>query len=309
VEEGTVPWLQEWQAAVRSVMVPGASANAAPEVALPPELISAIGRDLLKTLFRTNASPAPGEHGVILPGNAGDVAESWREWEPGRPLDLELVATVSNAVRRGAIERPGRVTLRPEDFAVVERTSTTSVSTVLAIDRSRSMGQSGGWVAARKVALAMHELIRQSYPRDSLGVLAFSSTAEPVDIDDVPEMPWDRYEHGTHLQAALELGRSMLRHARGGTKQIVVITDGEPTLATIGGMDVFASPPTPEVLNATMTEVIRCTREAITINLVMVGSGAGGGFADQVARVNRGRVYRSPSDRLGAFVVRDYVSR
>src|SRR5699024_10076693 len=111
-----------------------------------------------------------------------------------------------------------------------ERGSSVAVSTVLAIDRSRSMGQSGGWVAARKVSLAMHELIRQSYPRDSLNVIAFSSSAERVDIANVPLMRWDRFEHGTHLQAALALARRMLGHDRLGTRQVVVITDGEPTL-------------------------------------------------------------------------------
>lgn len=171
------------------------------------------------------------------------------------------------------------------------------------------MGQSGGWVAARKVALAMHELIRQSYPRDSLDVIAFSSTAERIDIGDVPLMRWDRFEHGTHLQGALALARRLLRRSRTGTRQVVVITDGEPTLATVGESEVFASPPSREVLEATMTEVVRCTREGIAINLVMLGGAGRSDFAEQVARVNRGRVFRATSETLGSYILRDYVSR
>jgi uncharacterized protein with von Willebrand factor type A (vWA) domain len=157
--------------------------------------------------------------------------------------------------------------------------------------------------------MAMHELIRQSYPRDSLGIVSFSSTATPVEIGDVPALEWDRFEHGTHLQAALALGRRMLRARSAGTRQIVVITDGEPTLATVGGEDIFASPPTDAVLNATMAEVIRCTREEITINVVMLREGPGTRFAEQVARVNRGRVFIASKDNLGSFILRDYIAR
>lgn len=298
-------WLSGWSQAARSVTTGGPTR----QIDLPPDVISAIGRDLLKGLFRTLASPVSGEHESHQRGNAGDFAESVVEWEPGKPLDLHLVATVSNAVRKGGQVGAGRVSLRPDDFVVVERTATTSVSTVLAIDRSRSMGQSGAWTAAKKVGLAMHELIRQAYPRDSLRLLTFSSTAETVDINDLPLMHWDRYEHGTHLQAALELARMQLRRSRGGTRQVVVITDGEPTLARVGGEEVFASPPTPEVLNATMAEVIRCTRENVTINIVMLGGDARSTFAEQVARVNRGKMFVATRESLGSFILRDYVSR
>lgn len=296
-------WLDGWRVASDAIL---AVDRRGTSPALPPEVVRAISRDLLKGLFRAAASPVTGEHGVMASGTAGDPAETTVEWEPGRPLDLNLVATVSNAVRRGGA---GRVRLRPDDFAVIERASSVAVSTVLAIDRSRSMGQSGGWIAARKVALAMHELIRQSYPRDSLDVVAFSSAATRVAIGDVPEMQWDRFEHGTNLQGALALGRQLLRRTRAGTRQIIVITDGEPTLATVGGAEVFASPPSHEVLEATMAEVMRCTREGVTINLVMLGGAGRGDFAEQVARVNRGRVFTATSETLGTYILRDYVTR
>jgi Mg-chelatase subunit ChlD len=294
-------WLGAWSEAAGATL--GSDAPA-----LRPEVVAAISRDLLKGLFRAAASPLRGDHTAMATGTAGEPSESTAPWEPGRPLDLDLVATVSSAVRRGGASG-GKVRLAPDDFAVIERGSSVAVSTVMAIDRSRSMGQSGGWVAARKVALAMHELIRQAYPRDSLDVIAFSSTAERVAIADVPTMPWDRFEHGTHLQSALSLARRLLRRARSGTRQVVVITDGEPTLATVRGVEVFASPPSPEVLEATMTEVVRCTREGITINLVMLGGEGRSDFAAQVARVNHGRVFRATSETLGAWAIREYVSR
>ncbi len=295
-------WLEGWDSVAASTLDTGSTASG-----LPPGVVRAISRDLLRGLFRSAASPLRGEHAAIAAGTAGDPSEGLLRWSPGRPLDLDLVATVSSAVRSGRADA-GRVRLDPDDFQVIERGSSVSVSTVLAIDRSRSMGQGGGWVAARKVALALHELIQQSYPRDSLDVIAFSAAAERIDIGDVPLMTWDRFEHGTHLQGALALARRMLGRSRSGTRQVVVITDGEPTLATVHGSEIFASPPSAEVLEATMAEVIRCTREGVTINLVMLDD-AGGGFAEQVARVNRGRIFRASSETLGSYVLRDYMSR
>ena len=303
-------WLQGWQEAIKTATVSLTGRTAPGQIELPPEVVSAIGRDLLKGLFSAASSPVAGEHQSVVRGNAGDPAEETVSWEFGRPLDLNLVATVSNAVMRTGRRIDRRIDLVPDDFAVVERTSRTSVSTVMAIDRSRSMGQSGAWTAAKKVGLAMHELIRQSYPRDSLELITFSSSAEPVDIRDIPELQWDKFEHGTHLQAALELGRVMHRRSPAGTKQIVVITDGEPTLATVSGEDVFASPPSSEILNATMAEVVRCTREGIVINIVMLnGEASPSGFAEQVVRVNRGRIFVATNESLGSYLLRDYVSR
>lgn len=297
-------WLGEWSAVVDRAR------SGTGQITLPPDVVRAIGRDLLKGLFRAASSPATGEHHSTSTGNAGDPAEATIGWEPGKPLDLNLVATLSNAIRRPGAFRRERIRLLPEDFAIVERTSTVAVSTVLAIDRSRSMGQSGAWTAAKKISMAMHELIRQSYPRDSLDVIAFSSSAERAPFEAIPEMHWDEFEHGTHLQAALELGRRIHRRSGAGTRQIVVITDGEPTIATIGNEEVFASPPSEEVLHATMAEVMRCTRENIVINVVMLGSEtASSTFAEQVARVNRGRIFVATNESLGTYLLRDYVAR
>lgn len=306
-DDETGAWLSAWSNAIGKL---GGAPGRPRRVSLPPDVIRAISRDLLKGLFRAAASPSLGEHHSTLPGAAGDSAEGTLPWEQGRPLDLHLVATLSNAIRRAGVASRGRIDLRPQDFEVVERTATTAVSTVLAVDRSRSMGQSGAWISAKKVSLALHELIRQAYPRDSLDVIAFSSTAERVDFESIPEMRWDEFEHGTHLQAALELGRRLHRRSRSGTRQIVVITDGEPTLATVIGAQVFASPPTDDVLKATMSEVLRCTREGIVINLVMLGSGERpSAFAEQIARVNRGRIFIATSENLGASILRDYVGQ
>ena len=252
LSEDSAQWLAGWAGAAEALRARRESASHDAASSLPPDVLAAIGRDLLRNFFRAAAAPVSGEHATPVTGTAGDAAESSAPWEAGRPLDLDLLQTLGNAIRRGETRDRGQIRLRPDDFAVVERTARTAVSTVLAIDRSRSMGQSGAWTAAKRVTLAMHELIRQSYPRDSLSVVAFSSGAEAVTVDALAEMQWDRFEHGTDLQSALALGRRLLQVSPAGTRQIVVITDGEPTAAMVKGDRVFSSPPTPEVLEATM---------------------------------------------------------
>ncbi|MDQ4044291.1 MAG: VWA domain-containing protein, partial [Chloroflexota bacterium] len=307
--QGLASWVEDWAEAA-SDLRRQRGASGTMRSSLPPVVISAIGRDLLRRLYRPAIARVPGEHEAPVAGTAGDSDETSRSWQPGRPLDLNLVATLSNAIRREGPAGKGRIRLRPDDFEVVERTARTAMSTVLAIDRSRSMGQSGAWTSAKKLTLSMHELIRQSYHRDALSVLAFSSTAEAVAIGELPELHWDRFEHGTHLQAALALGRRMLWRSSAASKQIVVITDGEPTIATTGSGETFASPPTAEVLEATMREVIRCTRERIVINMVILGGETGAAtFAEQMARVNGGRIFDTSNQDLGTFILRDYLSR
>lgn len=303
-------WVRDWHAVVGAATSSQGGAGVSGQVSLPPEVVSAIGRDLLRDLFNSASSPIAGEHRSMERGNSGDAAEATVGWEFGEPLDLNLVSTVSNAVRRVGNAGSAPIRLSHEDFDVFERTATTAVSTVMAIDRSRSMGQSGAWGAAKKVALAMHELIRQSYPRDSLDIVTFSSSAGLVSFDNILTMDWDQFEHGTHMQAALELGRTLHRQSRAGTRQIVVITDGEPTLATVSGEEVFSTPPNEAVINATIAEVQRCTREGIVINIVMLGNdGEGPAFVHHVARVNRGRVFLATNERLGTYILRDYVDR
>lgn len=306
----TASWLAHWMELVATGVQVDPNSQRAGVLAMPSQVASAIGRELLHDLFRSAASPTLGDHRSVQRGNAGDPAEETVPWEFGRPLDLNLVSTVGNAIRRRGHSSDSTISLAPEDFAVVERNASSSVSTVLAIDRSRSMGQSGGWLAAKKVALAMNELIRQSYPRDALHLIAFSSSAEPVSVEALTTLDWDRFEHGTHLQGAIELSRILLRRSRGGTRQIVVITDGEPTLASVSGDEIFSTPPNDIVTAATLAAAKRCAKEGIIINPVMIGDEPQSWtLVNMIARASRGRVFATSRDALGFSLVQDYASR
>ena len=213
---------------------------------------------------------------------------------------------MNNVLRHG----PGApVRLDPDSFEVQDRESRTSTATVLLIDMSRSMLNNGCWDAAKRSALALDTLIRSKYPRDMLELVGFSATASPLRMVDLPTLEWNEYTFGTNLQHALELAREKLRPERGRNRQVIVITDGEPTAHIEHGYPVFNYPTTPETYEATIREVIRCTREDITINTFLLESTPRmRAFIDDLMRVNRGRVIAVDPDHLGNYVLRDFLS-
>jgi len=204
------------------------------------------------------------------------------------------------------------VRLSPEDFEVIETEALTRSATVLLLDLSLSMPMRDNFVPAKKMALALHTLIAERFPRDFLGLIGFSEVARVIDAEDLPTVSWD-YVYGTNLQHGLMLARKMLAH-QPGTKQVILVTDGEPTahlVPTTGGFgyDVFFSyPPVPETLEVTLAEVMRCTKADITINTFLLDPDRGlQGFVDQLSRINRGRTFATSPDELGDYVLVDFL--
>jgi uncharacterized protein with von Willebrand factor type A (vWA) domain len=126
--------------------------------------------------------------------------------------------------------------------------------------------------------------------------VGFGETAQELKIEDIPALTID-YNYGTNLQHALALSRHLLRNERG-ERQIVVVTDGEPTAhLTSSGEPFFSWPPVKETLDKTMAEVLRCTKAGLTINT----------FVEQIARVNGGRLFYTDVDDLGTYALDDFV--
>ncbi len=173
-----------------------------------------------------------------------------------------------NGVYRSGKGAP--VALQPDDFEIYETEFRTRTATVLMIDMSRSMLHNGCWDSAKKAAIALDTLIRGKYPHDMLEIVGFSSTAQRLQVTDLPLLEWNEYNYGTNLQHGLELARTMLRRQRTGNRQVIVITDGEPTAHMVNGEVQFHYPPTAETFEATLREVVRCTKEDITINTFML---------------------------------------
>ncbi len=199
--------------------------------------------------------------------------------------------------------------LEPGDFVVHRSDTLTRSATVLMLDMSRSMPLRGYFYAAKKVALALDSLIRSSYPRDTLHVIGFSDLAREISPAALPHLSVNEYVYGTNMQHGLMLARRLLAKDPGENKQIIIVSDGEPTAHIENGRPVFFYPPLPETFHKTLLEVRRCTREHIVINTFMLESNHHlVQFVNQMTRMNRGRAFFISPDRLGDYVLVDYVT-
>ena len=147
---------------------------------------------------------------------------------------------------------------------------TTSASTVLLVDMSRSMLLRGCYLAAKRVAIALDTLIRTQFPRDHLAIVGFAYYARELRPEALAELDWNSYEYGTNLQHGLMLARRILASQHAANREIVVITDGEPTAHFEDGQVEFSYPPTRRTIQETLREVVRCTKDGITINTFML---------------------------------------
>ena len=277
---------------------------------LTPAGTRRIGQQALADLFGQLTKDRVGNHRTTWSGTGHDREETTKPYEFGDPFNLDLSRTVHNAVRRAGSGVP--VQLTPDDFEVIETEALTRTATVLLLDLSLSMPMRDNFVPAKKMALALHTLITTRFPRDYLGLVGFSEVARVIEPEDLPTVSWD-YVYGTNLQHGLILARKMLAH-QPGTKQIILVTDGEPTAHIVPydrgvGYDVFFNyPPVPETLEVTLAEVLRCTRSGITINTFLLDPDRGlRGFVEQLARINRGRTFATSPDELGDYVLVDFL--
>jgi len=283
---------------------------------LTPRGSRRIGQKVLDDLFARLSRDAFGGHRIDRAGRGGEREETTKPYEFGDPFHLDIRGTIDSALRRpenAPFERLARgepgVRLSPEDFEVFRTEQMTRTSTVLLVDMSRSMLLRGCFVAAKKVAVALDTLIRTQFPHDDLTVIGFAYYARELRPEALAELTWHGYEYGTNLQHGLMLARRILARQRGADRQIVVITDGEPTAHFENGQVEFSYPPTRRTIQETLREVQRCTRDGITINTFMLErSRALAEFVALVTRMNRGRAFYATPERLGEYVLVDFVS-
>ncbi len=274
---------------------------------LTPRGLGAIGRNALADLFSRLVKDRMGRHGADAVGTGHERTYETKAYEWGDPFNLSIERTVRNALGRAGAGTPVR--LSPDDFEV-ERTETlTRTSTVLALDLSLSMEFRGNFLAAKKVAMAMHALITSQYPTDYLGLVGFGERAQELSASQLLEVSWD-YSYGTNMHHALLLARQLLARQRG-TKQVVMITDGEPTAHLLASGEVFFNyPPVRETIDQTVAEVMRATREHITINTFVLDATPDlRRFVERLSEINRGRVFFATPDTLGDYVLVDFLDQ
>jgi uncharacterized protein with von Willebrand factor type A (vWA) domain len=281
---------------------------------LTPRATRRIGQKVLDELFAKLRRDAFGGHRVARSGSDGEREEVSKPLEFGDPFWLDLQATFGNALRRDENGPANRAAgdplrLRPEDFEVYRAEQSTSAATVLLVDMSRSMLLRGCYVAAKRVAIALDTLIRTQFPRDRLAVVGFAYSAREIRPEALPELSYSEFEYGTNLQHGLALARRILGRTRAANREVIVVTDGEPTAHTErDGQVEFAYPPTRRTIEMTLREVTRCTRDGITINTFMLDrTPALTNFVGYLTKLNRGRAFYTEPDRLGEYVLVDFV--
>jgi uncharacterized protein with von Willebrand factor type A (vWA) domain len=273
---------------------------------LTPRGIRAIGQKALGDLFRKLMKDRAGRHDQDATGVGHDPAYEHKPYEWGDPFNLNVQQTLKNAIWRGGSGTPVRLT--PDDFEVERTEQITRSATVLLLDVSLSMPMRDNFLSAKKVAMALHALITSQYPRDYFGLVSFGRVAREVAPEKLPEMSWD-FEWGTNMQHALLLARRMLARQTG-TKQVIMVTDGEPTAHIEGGEAYFQYPPSSTTIEETLKEVMRCTRDGIRINTFMLDESYYlRNFVERMMQLNRGRAFFTTPDTLGDYVLVDFLEQ
>jgi uncharacterized protein with von Willebrand factor type A (vWA) domain len=274
---------------------------------LTARAIRRLGQRALREVFVHLQKDRLGNHQMDIRGSGGDLLGDTKPYEFGDAFQVDLQATVKNAVLRAGPEIPVR--LSPQDFEVYRNEHLTRAATAVLLDQSRSMGLFGNFQAAKKVTLALFALIRTQYPRDTLYVIGFSDYAREIKEADLAKVNWNSWVSGTNLHHALMLSRKLLSRDKGSTRQILLITDGEPTAHLEGDRAYFAYPPSYRTELETLKEVKRCTQEDIVINTFMLENTYQlVNFVDRMTRINRGRAFYSSANNLGEYLLVDYVN-
>ena len=306
IDEEARRQLEQMQDVLRRLQEAGYLKQEGNRLELTPKAVRKLAQQALKEVFSELKKDRAGRHEVYFRGEDGEHTGETKQYEFGDPFDVDLHRTLFNSVLREGPNIPIR--LRPEDLEIHRTEHLSQVATVLMLDQSRSMGMFGSFTAAKKVALALYWLIHSQFPRDQFYVVGFSDYGMELKGEDLPEVSWNTWVSGTNMQHGLMLARQLLSRKKVATKQVLMITDGEPTVHMEGSRAYFSYPPSWTTINETLKEVKRCTQQGITINTFMLERQPDLlAFIDQLTRINKGRAFYTDSSNLGKFVMVDYL--
>ena len=282
------------------------------QLELTPKAVRRLGETALRRVFADLPEGGYGDHEQRDAGQAGEYTGATRRWQFGDEQAIDAPATVRNALLREAgTPRNGEshgVRLSGRDFEVGETQRRTSAAVCLLVDLSYSMALRGTWGAAKQTALALHALVRSRFPQDSIQVIGFSNYARELRETDLAGLGCDMVQ-GTNLHHALVLAGRYLDRRPEHDPVVLIVTDGEPTAhLRRDGRSWFDWPPAPETIQLTLAEVDKMTRRHASLNVFMLAEDERlTDFVNEVARRNGGRVLHAVPERLGEFVVRDFL--
>jgi uncharacterized protein with von Willebrand factor type A (vWA) domain len=282
---------------------------------LTPRAIRRIGELALEDIYGSLKRGAPGAHATTHRGGGPITIERSKPYVFGEPAHLDAVASVRNALLRDPSRARVPLRLEPEDLSVFDTDQQTDTTTVLLLDMSWSMSWSGRWPAAKRVAIAMDQLIRTRYPRDRFFIVGFYTRARELKIPELPELVWNMEDPFTNLQDGLRVAQRLIDRNPSANKQIIVITDGQPTAYFVGDELRVEWPSgvggtSPRANKETLGEVSRVTRKGITINTFMLDDSPElMRFVEGMTRINKGRAFYTTPGQIGEYIMVDYLSR
>lgn len=269
--------------------------------------IRRIGQKALQDIFAQLKRDRIGRHATATRGVGGERIDESKQYQFGDPFLLDLQKTLMNSIHRNGVGTPVR--LEKDDFEVYRTEFTTRSSTVLMLDTSMSMVYNYCYLAAKRVAIALESLIRGQFPHDHLSIVTFAHIARQRKPEELVGLgPYD-HERGTNMAHGMMLARQLLSKDKSANRQIIMITDGGPTVSYEDGEWWFDYPPNFRAQAQTLKEVQRCTREGIVINTFMLERDPWMiQFVNELAQVNGGRTFFATPDNLGEYLLVDYVT-
>jgi uncharacterized protein with von Willebrand factor type A (vWA) domain len=306
--------LQEVRRLTEALQEAGLIKQGARDFELTPKAIRLLGERALKEIFSELRNSRVGQHDAHKRGQSSELLVETKTWEFGDPFLLDIGKSISNAVFRSGPGTPVKMDVK--DLEVYRTESLVSAATVIVLDMSMSMIRSGAFAEAKRVALALDTLMRSRFPRDYLELVVFSYFAIELKAGRLLQSDWSMNPRGTNIQEALHRARNLLSKRKSATRQIILITDGQPTMYTasdgqvIRGWSPYEWPRySPEAMEETLKEVRRCTQDGITMNtFLMAGDPELVAFAKLMTEINRGRVFLTKPGSLGHYILYDYLS-
>jgi uncharacterized protein with von Willebrand factor type A (vWA) domain len=274
---------------------------------LTPHGMRRIGQKALKDIFVHLKKDSLGRHNLNLKGPGSEKMDETKKYEFGDGFQIDLQKTIMNSLLRQPQAPPLHIS--KDDLEVFRTETLTRSATVLMMDLSLSMPLRGNFQAAKQVAIALDSLIRTQYPRDILEIIGFSTYAHVIKREKLPYITWDEFDPYTNIQQALFMAGGFLSKTRCNNKQIILITDGEPTAHIENGHLFLQFPPTLRTIQLTLREAKRCTQHGIRVNTFMLDTHQlSSTFVMQMAKASRGRVFFTTADNLGQYLLVDYVA-
>lgn len=307
VGEDEAAALQQLQEMLKQLEEEGYVKHNGDRLELTSRGIRRIGQRALEDIFSKLQRDSIGRHRLPERGTGGERVDDSKPYIFGDPFHLNLRETVMNGVRRQGPGTP--LHLDRDDFEVFRTELLTTAATVLMVDMSWSMLMNDLWQPAKKVAIALESLIRGQFPRDNLYLVGFSNIAHEYKAEELMQLSQLDHVQGTNMVHGFVVARQLLARSHAQNKQIIIITDGGPTVWNQDGRWLFDWPPPDIALMQTLREVHRATREGITINIFMLWDDPYlKRFVNQMAGINKGRAFFVSPEDLGEYILIDYLN-